>query len=63
MNTFLHQLTIVPSVIVGDKAGILIAIPGVDPPLACTTSASELESDDNDEPEDESESEEPSPEI
>ena len=35
--TFLHHLTIVPSAIVGDNAGILISIAGVDP-LACTPS-------------------------
>jgi hypothetical protein len=31
--TFLHHLTIVPSVIVGDSDGIFTSVPGVDPPV------------------------------
>ena len=30
--TFLHHLTMVPSVMVGDSDGILTSVPGVEPP-------------------------------
>ena len=43
--TFLFQLTIVPSVIVGDKAGIFNAVPGVDPPLTTWASLLTLSAD------------------
>ena len=38
--TFLHHLTIVPSVIVGDSDGILTNVPGVEPPVGWDDSAS-----------------------
>ena len=47
--TFLFQLTIVPSVIVGDNAGIFRGVPGVDPPLTSLDSLSTLDDDDDEE--------------
>ena len=38
--TFLHHLTIVPSVMVGDSDGILTNVPGVEPPVGWDDSAS-----------------------
>ena len=39
--TVLHHLTIVPSVMVGDNEGMLIWVPGVEPPVGWDASAGE----------------------
>jgi hypothetical protein len=40
VQTFLHHLTIVPSVIVGDNDGIFTSVPGVEPPVGCAAATS-----------------------
>ena len=54
--TILHHFTIVPSDIVGERAGILITVPGVDPPAmsGCVSESEDEPDGDEDEGKEES---------